>query len=179
MLLAFFSPSLKERPTIQLYEIVQFLSVFIASYRNFVGSARCLWLITKFVRKGRKKLITDFRLYVYRLVNQILVRIQSRKKRHGERRMKKMCIRDSRIGLKTCFDCRPHHWRNMANPPCDRMKQRMFTYSFGSNSYTSLRKSLNLFVRIAGIMMMMKNSCFCCCSFVISTVRNAIWLCHP
>lgn len=43
-----------------------------------------------------------------------------------------------------------------------------------SNSYKNEKKCLNLFVRIAGIMMM-KNSCFCCCSLVLPTVRNAIW----
>lgn len=133
-----------------------FSSVFDASPRNvFCASAL-----------PNSKLITDSQVYVYRMLNQRFIpgrearNVHSRHTRSAENR----------------FSEPAHHWRangsrafsSRSRAPMS-MKQRIFTYSSSVNGSThtqerEIKKTLNLFVRIAGIMMMMKNFCCCCCS---------------
>lgn len=92
MLLAFFS---LKRPTIQLYEIVQFFSPSSsAAFRKGIFS--CCGFYNQ-IREGEKKLITD----VYRLLNQILVRMNER----NVHRARANVVSFECGERKTCFQC--------------------------------------------------------------------------
>lgn len=141
-------------------------SVFNVRFEGILSASTVLlWLTKPKFRIDNR----HWKLCVYRLLNQILVRTSStstvRNVHSDENLFLLQHITDETVspGLThstfylSLYPSRtPIAW----NKECSHSRR--------SNSYKNeYKKSLNLFVRIAGIMMMMKNYCFCYCSFVI------------
>lgn len=115
------------------------------------------------------ELITDllWKLCVYRLLNQILVRTSSTstvRNVHSDENLFFYCS-TSLTKLSRLDSLTQLSFSIPLGPPSHETKNVHIL--IGVTHTRMNKKSLNLFVRIAGIMMMMKNSCFCYCSFVI------------